>query len=243
VYATAQGPLTTGGYDIRDKGLVHIKKNYVLVGRIPDGALVQHEYQFNVLDGRELTLSLSNPDFTSAVSMAKAINEVFERPSAAPIAKALDAATVGLNYSIIARDSVRNATGIVEFISKIENVKFDAATTARVVVNERTGTIVAGGDVRISEVAVNHGGIRVEIVNKPEVVQPQPFSLGTTEVIPNPEAVVEEKDGEMIVLNSTTTVSALAQALNSLGVTPRDIISIFQAIKEAGALHGQLVIM
>ncbi|MCL2690378.1 MAG: flagellar basal body P-ring protein FlgI, partial [Chitinispirillia bacterium] len=119
----------------------------------------------------------------------------------------------------------------------------EPSSQARVVINERTGTIVAGGTVRISQVAVTHGGIKVEVVNLPEVIQPRPFSLGRTEVVPNPSMVVEEKDSEMVVLDGNTTVSELAQALNSLGVTPRDVIAILQAIKEAGALHANLVLL
>lgn len=241
-FASAQGPLATGGYDARYKGAAYIKKNHVLVGRIPDGAIVQREYVFNLLDGRDMSLSLTSPDFTSAVSMAGAINTVFKN-SPAPIAKAVDAATVRLNYDVIARDSIRNYMGLMEFISKVENVTFTVSSQARVVVNERTGTIVAGGDVRISEVAVTHGGIKVEVINAPEVVQPLPMPQGQTTVVPNPEVTVEEKNPEMVVLKGTTTVSELAQTLNSLGVNPRDVISIFQAIKEAGALQGQLIIL
>jgi flagellar P-ring protein precursor FlgI len=125
----------------------------------------------------------------------------------------------------------------------VENLSFTVSSQSRVVVNERTGTIVAGGQVRIAEIAVSHGGIKVEIVNTPEVVQPKPFSLGETVQTANPQVKVEEKDADMVVLNGTTTVSDLAQALNSLGVSPRDIIAILQAIKEAGALQAQLVIM
>jgi flagellar P-ring protein FlgI len=239
-YSSAQGPLATGGYDVRYKS-VHVKKNHVLVGRIPDGAIVQKEFQFNVLDGKELTLTLSSPDFTSAVSMANAINQEFKN-STYTIAKALDPATVSLNFDVIARDSIRNYIGLVNFISKVENVTFFASSQARVVVNERTGTIVAGGDVKISEVAVSHGSIKVEVVNIPEVVQPIPFN-GPQATVQNPSLSVEEKSPELVVLKGTTTVSDLAQALNSLGVGPRDVISIFQAIKEAGALHGQLIIL
>jgi flagellar P-ring protein FlgI len=240
VYASAQGPLATGGYDIEDRGLTHIKKNHVLVGRIPDGGVVQHEYDVVALDKKEMSVSLFSPDFTSAVAMARAINDSLRK---GPVATPLDAATISLNYGILENDTVQKPMSVVEFIAKIENVNFDIASTARVVMNERTGTIVAGGDVRISEVAVTHGGVKVEIVNTPEVVQPQPFSLGRTEVIPYPESVVEEKDANMVVLKGTTSVTDLAHALNSLGVSPRDVISIFQAIKEAGALHGQLTIM
>lgn len=244
-YASAQGPLATGGYDINNAGMSHIRKNHVLVGRIPDGAIVQQDYAFNALDARDLSLSLFTPDFTSAVSLANAVNKAFQKKKNIPIANALDAATVELRYDLWSRnrDMITDPVSIVEFVSQVENLTFAIASSAKVVVNERTGTIVAGSGVRISEIAVTHGGIKVEIVNVPEVIQPQPFTSGTNEVIANPQMVVEEKNPEMVVLNGTTTVSDLAQALNSLGVSPRDVIAIFQAIKEAGALHGQLMIM
>lgn len=241
VYASAQGPLATGGYDIRNRGLTHIKKNHVGVGRIPGGAIVQREYQVEPLDGNNLSVSLLSPDFTSARAMAAAINGRFE--SGTPVAEPLDAATVSLDYQVVARDPRNQDMQLVDFISEVENTEFDVESRARVVVNERTGTIVAGGNVRISEIAVTHGGVKVEIVNVPEVIQPQPFSTGQTAVIPSPEMVVDEKSPDMVVLNNTASVSDLAQALNSLGVAPRDVIAIFQAIKEAGALHGQLVIL
>jgi flagellar P-ring protein precursor FlgI len=243
VYASAQGPLATGGYDVKNNGLTHIKKNHVMVGRIPDGAIVQKEYGTAMLDGRDLSLSLSNPDFSSAISLAAAINASFERPATSPLARAVDAATVTINFDLYSRDTLRNPMNLIELVSRIENLSFEAASTARVVVNERTGTIVAGGNVHISEVAVSHGGVKIEVVNRPETIEPQPFSLGKTEVIPNPDMVVEEKNPEMVVLGNTTTVNDLAQALNSLGVTPRDVIAILQAIKQAGALQAQLIIM
>ena len=243
VYASAQGPLATGGYDLTDRGLTHIKKNHVLVGRIPDGAIVQREYAFNLVNGKDLSLSLHMPDFTSALSLSRAINAEFADRIKTAIAKPVDAATVMLNYNAFIKDSIRSFIELVEFISTVENLKFEIASQAKVVINERTGTIVAGGEVRISQVAVSHGGVKVEIVNRPQAVQPQPFTLGQTEIIPNPEVVVEEKDAEMVVLDGTATVSDLAHTLNSLGVTPRDVISILQAIKQAGALHAELVIL
>lgn len=243
IYASAQGPLATGGYDIRDRGITHVKKNHVLVGRIPDGAIVQNEYTFNLLNGRDLSLSLSSPDFTSALSASESINREFAKNGIRNIARPLDAATVQLDYTTLIRDSIRNYMDLITFISRVENLTFTTASSARVVINERTGTIVAGGDVKISPIAVSHGGVKVEIVNLPEVVQPPPFSLGRTETVPNPQMVVEEKEAEMVVLDATTTVSDLSYSLNSLGVSPRDVIAILQAIKEAGALHAQLVIM
>jgi flagellar P-ring protein precursor FlgI len=243
VYGSAQGPLATGGFDANYQGLAYVKKNHVLVGRIPDGAIVQKEYLFNDFGKFNFGLSLFSPDFTSAKSMAAAINAQFGNQYSQTIARAEDAATVSLNFDLVARDSLRNQVGLVEFISLVENVTFDVTMPARVVVNERTGTIVAGGNVRISEIAVTHGGVKVEIVNTPEVVQPLPFTMGQTTTISNPQTVVEEKDAEMVVLNGTTTVSDLAHALNSLGVTSRDVIAILQAIKEAGGLQAQLVIL
>jgi len=253
LYASVQGPLATGGYDIQNADLVHIKKNHVLVGLIPDGAIVQRQYELNPLNSKELSVNLSSPDFTSALSMANAINKYFNALDTAkkdtntmaaaqvPVAQAKDAATVSLNLA--AAQSRMESMQLIDFISAMENIEFEVSSQARVVINERTGTIVAGGSVKISQVAVNHGGVKVEIVNRPEAIQPQPFTMGQTEIIPNPEAVVEEKDHDMVVLDQTTTVSDLAQALNSLGVTPRDVIAIFQAIKQAGALQGQLQIM
>ncbi|MDO5575575.1 MAG: flagellar basal body P-ring protein FlgI [Fibrobacter sp.] len=241
VYASSQGPLAAGGYDIRQKGLTRVKKNHVVVGRIPDGAIVQQEYAFNVMNSKDLSISLANPDFTAAVSMANAINAAFGTTEDAPMAAALDAATVQLDYEILEQNGANR--GIVQLISRIENLVFEPSSQARVVINERTGTIVAGGDVKISQIAVSHGGVKVEITNAPEVIQPSPFSYGNTEVIPNPELLVEEKNAEMIVLDGTATVSDLAYSLNSLGVAPRDVISILQAIKQAGALHAQLIIL
>ena len=175
--------------------------------------------------------------------MAEAINTALGKNSPTPLSKPLDAATVSLDYSSLNRDSIKSYIGLVEFISKVENVSFNVYSQAKVVVNERTGTIVAGGNVKISEVAVTHGSVKVEVVSRPEVIQPQPFSIGKTSSIPNSQLAVEEKDADMVVLDNTTTVSDLAQALNSLGVAPRDVIAILQAIKEAGALQAQLVIM
>ncbi len=244
VYATAQGPLSTGGYDIRNRGLSHIKKNHVTVGRVPDGAIIQQEYALSTLDADALHLSLQNPDFSSAVAMADAIDEEFEDVPAGKVARAVDAGTVQLNYSLITRGAVNAAAvSLPEFIARVENVSFATHNRARVVINERTGTIVAGGEVKVSEVAVTHGGIKVEIVNRAETVQPRPFTLGQTATIPRPEMKVEEKNPEMVVLRGSTTIADLAQALNSLGVSPRDEIAIFQAIKEAGALHAQLQIL
>jgi len=167
VYASAQGPMATGGYEVKNSSAAYIKKNHVMVGRIPDGAIVQKEYGTAMLDGRDLSLSLANPDFTSAISLAAAVNTAFNRPATSPLARAVDAATVSINYDLYSRDTLRNPLTLIELISQVENLTFDVTTTARVVVNERTGTIVAGGNVHISQVAVSHGGVKIEVVNTP----------------------------------------------------------------------------
>lgn len=245
IYASAQGALSTGGYDIRNRGISQVKRNHVLVGRIPDGAIVQGEYAFSQLNSATLAVSLSKPDFTSAVSMATAINGYLtgQFGISSTIAKADDAATISLDFLTAQKEISGKKINLAEFISFVENVSFEISMPARVVMNERTGTIVAGSNVKISEIAVTHGGIKVEIVNRPEVIQPQPFTMGQSVTIPNPEQVIEEHDMDMVVLGETATVADLAQALNSLGVSSRDVISIFQAIKEAGALQGQLIVM
>jgi flagellar P-ring protein precursor FlgI len=247
MYATAQGAISTGGYDIRSKGVNRTTMNHTLVGRIPDGAIIQREYIFNDFSDVDLALSLDKPDFSSAVAMATAINGYMAAQFGINqrIAQALDASSVSLNYKLSSNEisTANNPFGLAEFIAYIENITFDVATSAKVVINERTGTIVAGGNVRISQIAVTHGGIKVEISNKPSIIQPLPFSFGRTQSIPNPEVIIEQKDMDVVVLDETSTASDLAQALNSLGVASRDIISIFQAIKEAGALQAQLIIM
>ena len=248
MYASAQGPIAVGGYDVREKGFAHVRKNHVMTGRIPDGAIVQKEYAFNLLSGKDLSMSLYNPDFSSAVSLAQAVNAAFARgggAKAAPVAQAVDAATVTLNGAALAADSALTSAGLVGIIAKVENLTFEVSTQARVVVNERTGTIVAGGQVRISQVAVSHGGIKVEITSAPEIVQPKPYyqSGQAPLVAANPQIATEEKAPDMVVLGATTTVADLAQALNSLGVAPQDIIAIMQAIKEAGALQAELVVL
>jgi flagellar P-ring protein precursor FlgI len=244
IYATAQGPLATGGYDVKNRGLSHIKKNHVTVGRVPDGAIIQQEYAVSALDSGALSISLQDPDFSSAVSMAEAIRAEFQDDFAGTIAEAVDAGTVRLNYALINRGVLGDdVMSLPQFIARVENVTFESHNSARVVINEKTGTIVAGGEVKISAVAVTHGGIKVEIVNRAETVQPRPFTLGQTATIPRPEMTVEEKNPEMVVLRGSTTIADLAQALNSLGVSPRDEIAIFQAIKQAGALHARLEIL
>ncbi len=235
VLAIAQGPVSTGGYRIEDLLANRRAKNHVAVAAIPSGAVVEKEVKTNELSRELLRLELASPDFSSAVALAKALNTHFS----AELARPEDAATV----AIAIPDSLRSDSRFFAFVSEMEKTSFVPDRQARVVVNEKTGTIVAGGDVSIAQVAVSHGGITIEVQTTPLVSQPPPFSQGQTTTVPLTQQQVVEKKTQMVVLGPTTNVSELAQALNQLGVAARDVIAIFQAIKRAGALQAELVVI
>ncbi|OGS36340.1 MAG: hypothetical protein A2293_06460 [Elusimicrobia bacterium RIFOXYB2_FULL_49_7] len=233
IYAMAQGALSLGGYSIGKVKTTVRKKNHPLSGEISGGAIVKKEVLSNELDRQKVSLSLNMPDFTSAVEMTKAIN------TAVTEAKAVtrDAATV----EVPVPEAFQN--DLMAFISAIELVEFIPSRSAKVIINEKTGTVVAGSDVSLEEVAVAHGSITVTIQNKTVVSQPLPLSRGRTQQTQTSDVAVQEEKSEMVVLNKSTNVGDLVQALNNIGVTPRDIICIFQAIKKAGALNAELIVM
>lgn len=236
VYAVAQGALSVGGLQFTGKHGSSIHKNHVLSGNIPLGGLVHKEIKTKSLEKEgAVEWVLGEPDFTSAVAMADAINGVFPNS-----AEAVDASLVKVTVP-------QNQQGnLMRFISAAENAEFTVAMNARVVLNEKTGTLVAGSDVRISEVAVSHGSITINVETSEEISQPDPMSMGTTGSVIQ-EQVQMQQGGptppEVKVLPAVSNAGELAQALNALGVSPQDIIAIFQAIKKAGALHAELVIM
>jgi len=231
VYAVAQGPLVVGGF-ATEGAAGGVTKNIVTVGRIPGGAIVERDVPTYFTAGRQINLLLRNPDFTTSERMAAAINAAF-----GAVAFPVDAGRVAVNLPSGYESSPAT------FISRIEVLSLQPDTAARVVVNERTGTVVMGGDVRIGTVAVAHGNLTVRVSENPEVVQPAPFSRGTTAVQPRTDINPEEQSAQFVTLKSTSTVEELVDALNSVGASPRDVIAILQAIKEAGALHGELVVM
>lgn len=233
IYAMAQGALSVGGYSVAKAKSTVRKKNHPLSGEIPSGGIVKKEVMGNELDGRKVSVSLNAPDFTSAVEMAKAINSKLNIDSA----RTLDGATVEIPVPEQYRDD------LMAFISAVELVEFLPSRSAKVIINEKTGTVVAGANVKIEEVAVSHGAITVTVQKSTQVSQPQPFSQGTTQAVQTAQVSVEEEKPEMVVLNKSANVGDLAKALNNIGVTPRDIICIFQAIKKAGALNADLVVM
>jgi flagellar P-ring protein precursor FlgI len=234
IYALAQGALSTGGYRIEEERYSLRAKNHVAVGIIPDGAIIQKEVSTNELSREKIWLELSNPDFTTAVSLAKTINNKM----GADLAQTEDAATVSVATPLASIEGGK----FFEFIADIEQVSFMNDRMARVVLNEKTGTIVAGGEVTISQVAVSHGGISIEVKNTPLVSQPAPLSQGQTTMVPVLQQEVVEEKPQMVVLGPSN-VTQLANTLNELGIAPRDIIAIFQAIKKAGALNADLLVM
>lgn len=233
VYAVAQGAISIGGYNLGAEAQ-RTRKNLPTTATIPGGALVEKEIPFSLFSGAVINLVIRDPDFTTANRLAESIN--YEFPNAA---QAQDAAIIRVEPPA----GFHTKEAIVHFISKLEELPVSPDAMARVIINERTGTIVAGENVRISTVAIAHGNLSITITEKPEVSQPLPFSDGQTTVVPRSEINVIEEEAKLNIIPEGVTISEIARALNVLGVSPRDLISIFQAIKKAGALHAELIIM
>jgi flagellar P-ring protein precursor FlgI len=231
VYAVAQGPLSVGGF-VFGGAAASAQKNYVSVARIPGGALVEHEARGEVMCKGRVHLLLKNADYATARSVAAAINQ-WMPGHALP----LDAGTI----EVVVPPEARSHT--VSFLSDLGNLDVLTDTPARVVINERTGTVVAGENVKIATVAIAHGNLAIVTREAPQVSQPNGFSQGRTVVVPRTQIGVTEQPAQLYIAPQTVTVADLARALNALGVSPRDLISIFQAIKQAGALQAELVII
>lgn len=229
IYALAQGSLSTGGYLVESGGSSSTK-GVGVVGRIPNGAVVEQSVDIDFDFGDKLILSLRNKDFTTASRIAYVINEELGGG-----ASAKDAGTVEVFL-----DAEINP---VALISTIENLRVVPDTVAKVVINERTGTVVFGAGVKISSVAIAQGGLKVDIASEKEVSQPDPFSPGQTVVVEQTDIKTKEDNASTFILKPNTSVGELVDALNAIGASPRDIISILQAMKEAGALYGILEIM
>jgi flagellar P-ring protein FlgI len=238
IYAMAQGPLSVGGISRESNlGKASLSKNHTLAGRVPNGALVQKTLPVRELSNSEMRMDLHAPDFSSAVNMAKAVNAKF----GSTVASAIDPVTVKL--TLPADWQARP----MEFVAEVENLDFAISSVARVVLNEKTGTVISGGNVAISEVAVAHGNITIEI-KQTETNQIQtaaaPGAVTQQNATTINESISANEDKSMVrVLPASSNVADLAKSLNALGVTPRDIIAIFQAIKAAGALHADLMVM
>lgn len=231
-YAVAQGPLAVGGIAFGGKA-AKAQKNFPTAGRITGGALVERAVGYELPASGELLYQLRETDFTTAARMTEAINSQFGDGTA----RSLDSRSVRVQKPA-------SYTGeLVSFVADLENIDIQADGPARIVVNERTGTIVMGQDVRISTVAVSHGNLNLVISESIEVSQPNPLAAGTTVVAPTTTINAVEEEGNLVVLEMGVNISEIAKALNAIGATPRDLIAIFQAIKAAGALQGELVIL
>jgi flagellar P-ring protein precursor FlgI len=231
VYAAAQGPLSIGGFVVRG-GASSVQQNHTTVARIPNGAIVEQEIPHSHSYSDEIHLVLHEPDFGTAARLVDTINQVFTQN----IAQAYDQSTVAVK---IPEEYADNTVGL---IALLEELPIRPDTKARVVINERTGTVVMGADVRIATVAVSHGNLSVRVDANPFVSQPTGF-VGETVVGVDYNIDVQEPEGGLMLLSGGSNVEDLVNALNAVGASPRDIIAILQAIKAAGALYGDLIIM
>ncbi|MDR1377865.1 MAG: flagellar basal body P-ring protein FlgI [Synergistaceae bacterium] len=231
VYAVAQGPLLVGGYTASGAAAT-ATKNVPTVARIPNGAIVERDVPSDYVGGGQMALLLRVPDFTTAQRISDAINSIFGAVSYPTDAGRV---TVDLPGQYLGAPAA--------FLAKMEKLEVQPDVGARVAVNERTGTVVMGGDVKISSVAVAHGNLTVSVAENPNVVQPNPLGGGQTAVENQTNIAANESGASLVALPATTTVRDLVRAINSIGASPRDIIEILQAINEAGALHGQLINM
>lgn len=235
IYAVAQGSLVVGSLAFGGKA-AKVQKNHPTAARIPDGGLIEREVTFASAfsDNRELKYRLHDSDFTTVSRMTEVVNKHF----GAPIAKSLDAGQMEVTIPADYQDQV------VNFVAQLEGLSVTPDTLARIVVNEKTGTIVMGEKVRISTVAVSHGNLSLVISESANVSQPGAFArAGRTAVTPETQIDVAEDESQFVVMEQGVSIGDVASALNAIGASPRDLIAIFQAIKAAGALYAELVIL
>ncbi|MFN3132947.1 flagellar basal body P-ring protein FlgI [Roseibium sp.] len=233
VYAIAQGSVAIGGFSAQGDA-ASIVRGVPTAGRIANGGLVERELDFKLASLTKVRLALRNPDLTTARRVALSINELIGMPTAEPV----DPATVQL-------DLPRQYDGnIVDLLTDIEQLIVEPDLAARVIIDENSGIIVMGQDVKVSMVAVAQGNLTVTIAETPEVVQPLPFANGQTAIAPRTDLNVNtDPDAKLAIVPNTVTLKQLVDGLNALGIGPRDMISILQAIKAAGALQAEIEVL
>lgn len=232
VYAVGAGSVSIGGFNADAGGGTSVRNNHVTAGTIPMGAYVEREIPSTITDGERIMLLLTRPDFGTARNIQEALNKKIGEGSSA----ALGAGTVSV---VIPPDERADLVG---FIADLQDIEVNAENKARIVFNERTGTIVVGGDVRIQPCHVAHGGLTIQISTTPVVSQPLPFSDGFTVEAEETQVEVLEQEAALMELQGVDAAE-VAEGLNKLKVTPRDMISIFQALRQAGVLEAELVTM
>lgn len=234
VYAVAQGPISTGGFVVGSASGTGVQKNFPTVGRVVNGGLIEKEISTDFNQKKLLTLTLQQPDFTTASRMAQAINTAFYEQ----IARTLDAGTIEIKVP------QKYWGNTVPMVTMIERLGVTPDAVSKVVINERTGTVIMGENVRISTIAIAHGNLSIEVKEDQNVSQPLPFSrTGRTVVTPDSEVSVQEGNNPIFLVESGVSIGEVVKALNALGVSPRDLIAIFQALKAAGALQAELEII
>ncbi|HBY61330.1 MAG TPA: flagellar biosynthesis protein FlgA, partial [Solibacterales bacterium] len=231
VYAVAQGPVVTGGFVAKGGAGNSVSLNHPTVGRVPGGALVEKAPP-TVNPGNQFRLQLRQADFTTAARVSAAINKKFPTAAKAEHAGAISVAM-----------PADWAERRVEFMAEVEKLTVEADATPRIVINERTGTIVLGKDVRIAPAAILHGALSVEIQTTFDVSQPAPMAQGQTVVVPQVGVGVKEEKARNVVLKEGATVEDLVKALTAIGSTARDIIAILQNLKASGALSAEIEVI
>lgn len=232
IYAVAQGAVLSGGVEASGEA-ARVSLGIPTTGTIPSGARVEREVNFEFNSLPALRLALRSPDFTTAARVESAINKDLGKGAA----ELLDAGTVSLNASMFGK------TNPSHLIVRIENILVQPSSTARVVVDHKSGTIVMGEEVRVSRVAVSQGNLSIKISETPTVSQPNPFSFGDTITIPNTNAEIRHEAGiSLTEITGEASLSDVVSGLNSLGVKPRDLVDILNSIHAAGALHAELII-
>ncbi len=232
IYAVAQGSVIVSGFSAQGQAAT-VQEGVTTAGRVPNGAIIERELPSKFKDSVNLVLQLRNPDFTTAVTIADTINAYGRRQFGAAIAEPRDSQTIA-----VAKPARADLTRLM---ADIENLVVETDSPAKVVVNERTGTIVIGADVRVARVAVSYGTLTVQVSENPQIIQPEPFSRGVTAVQPQTD-IYAQKTGDKVAIVDGPDLRTLVSGLNSIGVKPDGIISILQGIKQAGALQAELVV-
>jgi flagellar P-ring protein precursor FlgI len=232
VYAVAQGSVAIGGFQAEGEA-AKIVRGVPTVGRISNGAIIEREIDFALNRLQQVRLALRNADFTTAKRIAAAVNDFLGSPTAEP----LDAATVQLSVP------AKYHTNIIGLLTEIEQLQVEPDLPAKVVIDERSGIIVMGRDVRVATVAVAQGNLTVTIAESAQVSQPAPFSQGETRVVPRTRVGVQEDGKKLALVREGVSLQQLVDGLNALGIGPRDLISILQAIKAAGAIQAEIEVM
>ena len=232
VYAIAQGPVTINGFKAQGDAATVIS-GVPTTGRISSGAIVEREIGFELGSQRSLRLALRNPDLTTARRVALSINDFIGVPTATPEDPSTVRVTLPKGFN----------GNIVDLLTDVEQLVVETDAPAKVVIDENSGIIVMGRDVRVSTVAVAQSGLTVTIAENPTVVQPLPFSNGTTQVQPSTNLNVNQTNSELAVVPESVTLQSLVDGLNALGITPRDLIAILQAIKATGALQAEIQVL